>query len=297
MRILKIVGLLLTIVTTQVCSQKSPYFYGWFFNETVASGLIQITTNYLTKLYADVEEVQKFLRNVSTTADIDNPLLYYTKPVDPNTGDYDKYFHITTFYCGTADCSNYTKQVTQYIDQAFTTHLVGVYFTPRTYGIRVNLTSVQREIFDLNEANAVTLSRFNRNAEPCDVQLVNGIQFCPQDDTNFHPTNTRAHVTLGCAPNISAVTTGLDLIEILNLEMNPSQFCAQIQIDEGNLIQMGEKCDIFVVYLKKKMVADSTFEAYYRSDAILTMSVPCRLQNFVFLLLLIAFHKALLQFN
>lgn len=187
----QIVGLLLIAVTTQVCCQKSPYFYGWFFNETIASGLVEITTDYLAKLYTDVTEVHQFLQNASTTAGIDNPLLYYTKPVDPNTGNYDKLFHITTYYCGTEDCSNYTAQVTQYIDQKFTTHLVGVYFTPRTYGIRVNLTTVQQEIFDLNEANAVTFRAWNRNEEPCDSQLVNGIQFCSQDDTNFHPTESR----------------------------------------------------------------------------------------------------------
>lgn len=189
---MQIVGLLLIIATTQVHCQNSPYFYGWFFNETIASGLVQITSDYLAKLYTDVGTVQEFLRNVSTAAAIDNPMLYYTKPVDPNTGDYDKSFHITTFYCGTADCSNYTRQVTQYIDQAFPTHLVGVYFTPRTYGIRVNLTGIQREIFDLNESNAVdTIEAINRNDEPCDSQLVDGIQFCPQDDKNFHPTDTR----------------------------------------------------------------------------------------------------------
>lgn len=101
-----------------------------------------------------------------------------------------------------------------------------------------------------------------------------------------------AHVTLGCAPNISAVTTGLDLIEILKLEMEPTKFCAQTKIAQGNLIQMGEKCDIFVVYLSKKMVADSTFEAYYRSDAMLTMSVPCRFQSFAIFLLIFTLHKS-----
>lgn len=271
-------GILLTFCAV-AWSQKTPMFYGWFFNEIVADGLKNVTDNYLQSLYTNVEEVQGFLKNVSTKADITNPLQYFTKPADPNTGSYDKYFHITTFYCGTDDCSNYTRQVAQYINQTFGTHLVGVFFTPRTYGIRVNLTSIQREIFNLNELNTIshgTSRILYGTEEPCDTEIFNGIQFCPQNDTDYHPTDTRAHVTLGCAPNISAVTTGLDLIEILQLEMDPSRFCAKIQVEQGNLIQMGENCDTFVLYLEEKIVANSTFEVYYNNAA--TLAVPCSVQ-------------------
>ncbi len=103
---------------------------------------------------------------------------------------------------------------------------------------------------------------------------------------------TSAHITLGCAPNVSAVTTGLDLIEILDLEMDPSQFCAQIQTEHGNLIRMGEKCDHFVVYLKEKMVTNSTFEVYYNNDAVILAPLPCRVLYLSLVLLLFAFSKS-----
>lgn len=252
----------------EVSSQKTPMFYGWFFDEIIANGIKRITDNYLSNLYVDVEEVQRFLRNLSTMAGISDPLQYYTKPNDPNTGEYDKFYHITTFYCGTDDCSRYSRRVAEYLDHIFITHLVGVYFTPRTFGIRVNLTSIQKEIFEIDDIDGllVTLNE-GEGEDPCEAQILNGIQFCPQDDTNFHPTDTRAHVTLGCAPNVSAVVTGLDLIEILNLEMEPNQFCAHIQVDDGNLIQMGENCDTFVYYLNEKIVANSTFEVYYNNSS------------------------------
>lgn len=285
----QIVGTLLTISTAQVWSQKTPLFYGWFFDEIIADGFKEITENYLTKLYGNVEEVQVFLTNISAMAGIKDPLQYYTKPVDPNTGNYDKFFHITSFYCGTDDCSNYSQRVAPYLNQMFDTHLVGVFFTPRTYGIRVNLTGLQKDIFDIN--NDDESRTFNKSVEPCDTQILNGIQFCPQDDTNFQPTDTRAHITLGCATNISAVTTGLDLIEILKLELSPSQFCALIQVEQGNLIQMGENCDTFVFYLKEKMVANSTFEVYYNNAVTLAVSVPCRVQYLSILFLLIVFSK------
>lgn len=219
-------------------------------------------------------------------AGIENPLHYYTKPVDPNTGNYDKFFHITAFYCGSDDCSNYSRRVNEYLNQIFTTHLVGVFLTPRTYGIRVNLTTVQKEIFEINNDRSRTFTKID---EPCEAQLLNGIQLCPQNDTNFQPTDTRAHVTLGCAPNVSAVTTGLDLIEILKLETNPSQFCALIPVEKGNLIQMGENCDTFVFYLKEKMVANSTFEVYYNHSAKLRRA--CREQHLILLFLLVVFSK------
>lgn len=188
---LQILGALLTIHTIQINSQRSPLFYGWFFNETIASGLRNITSDYLAKLYGNVDRVQQFLRNESTMAGIENPLQYYTKPVDPNTGNFDPYFHITTYYCGTEDCTSYTNRVARYLNQIYATHLVGVFFTPRTYGIRVNLTSVQREIFDINETSEMTSRTWNPNEMSCENPIVNGIQFCPQDDTDIHPTDTR----------------------------------------------------------------------------------------------------------
>lgn len=287
----QVVGILLIITTAQVRSQRSPLFYGWFFDEIVADGLKEITESDLSKLFGNVEEVQVFLRNVSTMAGIKDPLQYYTKPVDPNTGNYDKFFHITTFYCGTDDCSNYSRRVNPYLNQTFETHLVGLFFTPRTYGVRVNLTSLQKDIFDINESNDDMSRIFKKSMEPCDTQMLNGIKFCPQNDTNFQPTDTRAHITLGCAPNVSAVTTGLDLIEILELELIPSQFCALMQIEQGNLIQMGENCDIFVIYLKEKMVANSTFEVYYNNAVTLAVSVPsCRVQYLSILFLFFVFN-------
>lgn len=257
-------------------------FYGWFFNEVIADDLKRITENYLMRLYGNVEQVQVFLQNVSTTAGIKDPLQYYTKPLDPNTGNFDPFFHVTAFYCGTDDCTNYTRRVIEYLDKIFVTHLVGVYFTPRTYGIRVNLTDLQKEIFEIGESTDL----FNVNEEPCESQVLNGIQFCSQDDTNFQPTNTRAHVTLGCAPNISAVVTGLDLLEILKWEMDPTQFCAQVQTEQGNLIQMGDNCDVFVYYLKEKMVANSTFEVYY-NNASKTVSASSQYSLILFLLFFI----------
>lgn len=258
--------LLLNIFTEEASSQKTPMFYGWFFDEIIADGIKRITDNYLSKLYTNAEEVQGFLKNVSTSAGIKDPLQYYTKPDDPNTGEYDPFYHITTFYCGVNDCSRYSGRVAQYLNHIFITHLVGVYFTPRTYGIRVNLTSIQKEIFEIDDLDDLFVT-FNEREDPCESEILNGIQLCPQDDSNFHPTDTRAHVTLGCAPNISAVVTGLDLIEILKLEMEPNQFCTYVQLDEGNLIQMGENCDTFVYYLKEKMVANSTFQVYYNNSS------------------------------
>lgn len=270
-------------------SQNIPLFYGWFFDEIVADGLKKITDDYLARLYGNVEKVNIFLKNMSTMTGIEDSLQYYTKPVDPNTGKYDQFFHITAFYCGTNDCTNYSSRVAQYVNQIFITHLVGVFFTPRTYGVRVNLTSIQKEIFEIGESSqGIEDSYFilNDNEEPCVSQLLDGIKFCPQDDNNFHPTDTRAHITLGCAPNISAVTTGLDLIEILKWETEPSQFCVQIQADYGNLIQMGDDCNIFVYYLKEKIVANSTFGIYY-SNATRKESVQWCTTLIFFVLLLI----------
>lgn len=84
------------------------------------------------------------------------------------------------------------------------------------------------------------------------------------------------------------MTTGLDLIEILDLEMHPDRFCARIHTEQGNLIQMGKECDIFVVYLNEKMVTNSTFEVYNNKDAgtSAASSLLCRSKCLTLLLLI-----------
>ncbi|CAG7834595.1 unnamed protein product [Allacma fusca] len=251
-----------TYVTAQDTEkQQMPLFYGWFFNDIIAAGLKNITDGHLNSLYSDVPAVQNFLRKVSNQSQITDPLKYYAKPLDPNTGNFDPFYHITAKYCGGKDCSNYTRQIEKYMKQNFSTDLVGVFFTPRTFGIRVNLSQIQEDIFGMEVSGVAGTDSVTPNLEA--IKDYPGIDFLPQDEDNFHPTDSRAHVTLGCAPNVSAVTTGEDLLKILAFEKNET-FCGEVvSAEHGNLIQMGTDCDIFVYYLEEKMIANATFDVYY----------------------------------
>lgn len=82
---------------------------------------------------------------------------------------------------------------------------------------------------------------------------------------NFQPRSgngSRAHLTLGCAPGVSAVTTGWDLVDLIRLEERNSSSVKTYVLpsDGGWLRNYGD--GQWVLYPKKQWLLDSTFEGY-----------------------------------
>lgn len=156
---------------------------------------------------------------------IDQFYTLYQKPLDPETGRIDPYFHTTAKFCGRKDCLEYWNKAGKYLGKPFDMHLVGLFFTKRTYGIRVKLTVEEQSIFEVDERSnsiqavdndSISNAPTNRsNQEDHNNVLANevvgheyegyfhshphqvvthplypGIHFYPQEQ-DFHPTESR----------------------------------------------------------------------------------------------------------
>jgi 2',3'-cyclic-nucleotide 3'-phosphodiesterase len=242
------------------------FFFGWFLNETTASSLERVTKLYFEQAISEIPEVESFMQHLTSPLNITDPSLYFTKPLDPNTNDPDPFFHITAMFCGAEniDCSDYYEKAKDFLDTTFETNLIGLFFTERTFGIRVLLTESQEELFDRDEEMLAVKLLGESRAQEANYP---GIEFQSQKE-DFHPTSSGAHITLGCAPGIPAVETGPDLLEIVENEisLNETYYKDFMLEGIGTLRQYGDgqsESISFVFYPKNKMVVTGTFQAYF----------------------------------
>lgn len=285
-----------------------PLFYGWFFNQSIAESISIIGKKYFLTAYDTLPQFEVFINGFMVQHNITNPLEYYVKPLDPDTQLPDLHYHTTAKFCGRNDssvvkCTKYLSEVSQYLGRPYRIHLVGLFFTKNTYGIRVKLTPEEQKLFQqddrINSAQAMT---DNNDAEETNEITYHisidtdpktfpyepyyyskyqvdesshpfypGIKFRPQKE-NFHPTESRAHVTLGCAPQVNAVQTGLDLQEIIDMEVSSFVHHQDFTIGgkdvpRATLREFKVHDDFgstaFVVYPSEEMVAEATFNAYF----------------------------------
>ncbi|ODM91255.1 2',3'-cyclic-nucleotide 3'-phosphodiesterase [Orchesella cincta] len=279
-----------------------PLFYGWFFNESIAESISIIGKKYFMEIYDTIPQFQTFVNDLMHESNVTNPLEFYTKPLDPDTQLPDLHYHITAKFCGRNDssdqCTSYLHDIGQYLGRPYKMHLVGLFFTKNTYGIRIKLTAEEQKLFredtrensaqavveETNEIDGIVLPNqenhgfayepyyYTKKEQPEDLNhpFYPGIQFRPQKD-NFHPTESRAHTTLGCAPGIPAVQTGLDLIQIIDMEVSSFAYHQDFivggkDVPEATLRQYKVYDEpgtvVFVVYPSEQMIAEAIFNAY-----------------------------------
>ncbi|CAL8144319.1 unnamed protein product [Orchesella dallaii] len=280
----------------------TPLFYGWFFNESIAESISIIGKKYFMEIYDTIPQFQTFVNDLMRKSNVTNPLEFYAKPLDPDSQLPDLHYHTTAKFCGRNDsdtqCTSYLHEVGQYLGRPYNMHLVGLFFTKNTYGIRLKLTADEQKLFredtrensaqtvveEINEIDSLSLTNehtrgfayepyyYNRKEqlEDMDHPFYPGIKFRPQKQ-NFHPTESRAHVTLGCAPGIQAVQTGLDLIQIIDMEVSSFTFHQDFtvggkEVPEATLRQYKiydePGTNVFVVYPSEEMIAQALFDAY-----------------------------------
>lgn len=252
-------------------------------------------------------DFETFLKDVSNSSGITNTSAYFVKPVDPNTKEFDPLYHITTKFCGTNQeaCAAYAAKHAEYINATFEMELVGFVFTNRTFGIRVNLKDVQKTLFE----EGTPFSKDAENTEeteeeplPSAVETFPGVTLQAQEyPSNYPVTTTRAHVTLGCAPGVPAVTTGPDMVEVINYEIRLGNGATQVTtwnitdpMDSSKEMMVAlykpseEASDpkdfIFVVYPRVKIMADAVLTPYIQDK-----SASARVFSCQFLVLLSSF--------
>ncbi|XP_077997830.1 2',3'-cyclic-nucleotide 3'-phosphodiesterase-like [Glandiceps talaboti] len=204
------------------------------------------------------------------------------------------------------DSYTYAKHegVLQSLGKAFTTQIIGFFVTPRTLGVRLKLTPEQKKIWgqedekDFVQDTETSINRYisaakGRRGKGSMHDISNHQTKAPvmswekrggqqpqntaDDESLFHsfqkskfvPTSgvgSRAHLTLGCRKGITAVQTGIDLVDIIDAEQEAMatkdrNVTLMLPIQGGTLRCYDNKT--WMVYLDVPITVGSLYSGFY----------------------------------
>jgi 2',3'-cyclic-nucleotide 3'-phosphodiesterase len=200
--------------------------------------------------------------------------------------------HCTSKFCSFGDVPGsleYTtnKDVLEGCGQCYKLCIVGFVMTPRTFGARVRLGIEELKLWDQeSESQSSRFPSFSSGVRPyshnsmyqnpivnpgtrgepwfphCQATLVCSEEMQP----SFQPTRgkgSRAHITLGCAEGVAAVTTGYDLLEVVECEGTPeiTSRCRTFSLPRGWLRDYGNSR--WVLYMCRQITVSSLFAGCY----------------------------------
>lgn len=119
--------------------------------------------------------------------------------------------------------------------KAFTLTISALFVTPKTTGAQVELSEQELLLW------------------PNDVDKLS--------PTDSLPQGSRAHITLGCADDVEAVQTGIDLLEIVRQERGGSRGEEVGELTRGKLFSMGQ--GRWMLNLAKTLKVRAIFTGYY----------------------------------
>ncbi|KAK6473190.1 2',3'-cyclic-nucleotide 3'-phosphodiesterase-like [Huso huso] len=131
------------------------------------------------------------------------------------------------------------EAVKEFFSSAFHLQISGLFITPRTAGARVRLSDKQLEVWPADSEKEATLSE----------EL---------------PRGSRAHITLGCAKDVEAVQTGLDLLEFIRMEKEGDQDWAVKDTDQGKLRYFGK--GMWMLELSEEVTVKTIFGGFYPKE-------------------------------
>ncbi|ODN04278.1 2',3'-cyclic-nucleotide 3'-phosphodiesterase [Orchesella cincta] len=280
------------------CIPKHVLYYGWFFSPETSSIINAVVMHFFLQCFNQVSQFQRFILSCCKDADIRDPFEYYKRPGKRVKPDDEIKYHITVKFMGRSPDSEYQPLVQPFLQKTFRVHLVGIVFTPKTLGVRVRLTRAQKLMFDEKDeyrtGKKLSLSKEDNNAIQSQILYElgsykqskrKGNPHCKlkyhdrnlSDKMVFKPLNipsssdppvstSRAHITIGCAPNVKPKQTGDDLVDIVDLEQRPvaasTNFQQDFKIEHGILRQFGRHGNAFVVYPDLEMIVPGEFNAF-----------------------------------
>jgi hypothetical protein len=122
-----------------------------------------------------------------------------------------------------------------------------------------------------------TNNTVNAKSKNCPSSLLHnnappGIHFLSAKKEIDNDNTSRAHITIGTARKVSPVQTGIDLLEIIDLERRAKKdkdsasssnlFVCDYPVEGGILRQFGRKGDAFVMYPCHNIVVDGIFNYF-----------------------------------
>lgn len=268
-----------------------PLYYWWFLNEDDSSQILTMAQDWLKKSL----QVQEFFNDFcdfSKLSSVEEMMRYYKRNEGP--GGY-KVLHATAFVAKKGKAKNAKEYMAKDVVQdsmgkTFPLHIIGFVLTPRTYGVRLRLGEEALELWGMDDhevelgdtgsapaagqqpaKDQVSLGDTNLKRGSCRSTLRTGESQLHR--SRFHPTSdrgSRAHLTLGCAPQVHAKVTGFDLMKVVFFEQKvvkkedpeeSSEMFESFSIPEGELRTYGDS--IWVIYPEKEILVSSLFSAFY----------------------------------
>lgn len=272
-----------------------PIYYWWFLNEADSAQIIAQAQAWLKKALQVQDFFQDFSK-FSKLSSIKEMLRYYKR--NEERSDY-KVLHATASVVRRGKAKNAKEYIARQavkdsLGKGFTLQLIGFVITPQTFGVRLRLGEDALELWGLDDheteaedtagkqpakagpgsakkTNRVNLANTGVRRNSCQTTLRDGPS--QLHEHRFAPTagrGSRAHLTLGCAPGVSAKMTGFDLIKVVSCEQemlkteNLQQSSEKVQtfsLTEGELRTYGD--GIWVIYPEKEIHVDSLFSGFY----------------------------------
>ncbi|KAM4823336.1 2',3'-cyclic-nucleotide 3'-phosphodiesterase isoform X1 [Urocitellus parryii] len=211
-----------------------PLYFGWFLTSKSSEILRKVGQVFLEELgnhKAFKKELRHFISGDEHKEKID--LITYFGKRPPGV------LHCTTKFCQygkAAGAEDYGQQdvVKKSYGKAFTLTVSALFVTPKTAGARVELSEQELLLW------------------PDDVDKLSSDNL---------PRGSRAHITLGCAADVEAVQTGIDLLEIVRQEKGGSRGEEVGDLTRGKLYSLGS--GRWMLSLAKKMEVKTIFTGYY----------------------------------
>ncbi|XP_032471245.1 tetratricopeptide repeat protein 25 isoform X2 [Phocoena sinus] len=212
-----------------------PLYFGWFLTKKSSEGLRKAGQAFLEELgnhKAFKKELRHFVSGDEPREKIELVTYFGKRP--PGV------LHCTTKFCDygkAAGADEYAQQdvVKKSYCKAFTLTISALFVTPKTTGARVELSEQELALW------------------PNDVDKLS-----PSDSLS---RGSRAHITLGCAGDVEAVQTGIDLLEIVKQEKGGNRGEEVGELSRGKLYSLGS--GRWMLNLAKKMEVRAIFTGYY----------------------------------
>ncbi|XP_035254194.1 2',3'-cyclic-nucleotide 3'-phosphodiesterase-like [Anguilla anguilla] len=207
-----------------------PLYFGWFLRHSFRDELEGLAKDLL-KTLDSLEAFKKHLSDFTAEGEGAVNLEEYFQHEGP--------VHCTTKFCdyGNADgAKEYAESqvVQQRLGSVTELQLQALFVTPRTLGARVALTPEQLQLWPTDGDGGVGSAL---------------------------PPGSRAHITLGCAQGVEPVQTGLDLLQILQLQQQGQEGVHVEDLELGPLSYYGN--GIWVLSLREPRVGPALFSCFH----------------------------------
>ncbi|KAJ8251255.1 hypothetical protein GJAV_G00219010 [Gymnothorax javanicus] len=209
-----------------------PLYFGWFLQYTFMDALKDLANDFL-KILDSMEAFKEHLSDFSVGGEEVVNLEQYYQHTSP--------LHCTTKFCDYGKAEGAKEYMeSQVVQQKYGSitelELPALFLTPRTFGARVALTPEQLLLW------------------PSDTEGEGGSAL---------PPGSRAHITLGCARGVEPVQTGLDLLQILQLQKDGKEGEKVADLGSGTLRYYGTGTGTWLLSLTEPGVGPALFSSSY----------------------------------